>query len=114
MKEEIERLSELTGVKQDWQDLKNNYEGLAKRYEMAEDQLVCIKKELEALTVSSGNESEQLKQEIKYLKDQRLLSDAHWESILADKEEELKKQSRSAQKKEYELCQKIQELQERV
>lgn len=37
MKEEIERLSELTGVKQDWQDLKNNYEGLAKRYEMAED-----------------------------------------------------------------------------
>jgi hypothetical protein len=45
-----------------------------------------------------------LKQEIKYLKEQRLLSDAHWESILADKEEELKKQSRSSQQKEYELC----------
>jgi hypothetical protein len=37
MKEEIERLSELTSVKEDWQDLKHEYEGLAKRYEMAED-----------------------------------------------------------------------------
>jgi hypothetical protein len=32
-----------------------------------------------------------LKQEVKYLKEQRLLSDASWEAILADKEEQIKK-----------------------
>ncbi len=81
---------------------------------MAEDELVTVKKELEAITVSSSNESEELKKQIKCIKEQRLLSDAHWESIIADKEEELKKQTRYAQQKEYELCQKIQQLQERV
>jgi hypothetical protein len=66
-----------------------------------------VKRELESLTVASTNESEELRQEIKYYKEQRLLSDAHWESILADKKEELRKQTRTVQQREYELCEKV-------
>ena len=42
------------------------------------------------------------------------MSDAHWEAILADKEEQLKKESRTSQEKEYELCEQIQKLAEKV
>lgn len=43
-----------------------------------------------------------------------MLSDAHWEAILADKEEQLKKESRTSQEKEYELCEQILKLTEKV
>lgn len=43
-----------------------------------------------------------------------MLSDAHWEAILADKEEQLKKASRTSQEKEYELCEQILKLTEKV
>jgi peptidoglycan hydrolase CwlO-like protein len=114
LKEEIERLSELETYKKDWQELSYEFETLTKKHEVAMDELTSVQKELEGLSVSASNDCDDLKQEIKSLKEERLLSDAHWESILADKEEQIKKETRSAQEKEYELCSKIQSLEERI
>jgi hypothetical protein len=46
-----------------------------------------LKREFQGVASSNCDESEQLRKEIKYLKEQKLLSDAHWEAILRDKEE---------------------------
>ena len=55
-------------------------------------------------------QEEALKAEIKYHKEQRLLSEANWESIIADKQEQLKKQIRAGQEKEEELLIKLSKL----
>ena len=40
-----------------------------------------------------------MKAEIKLQKEQRLLAESNWESIVSDREEQLKKQTRKAQEK---------------
>ncbi len=99
MHKEIERLTELAAYKTEWQELKWIHESLLKKSQLVEEELIELKKEHKGLASTTSDEAQQLKQEVKYLKEQRLLSDASWEAILADKEEQLKKQARTAQQK---------------
>jgi chromosome segregation ATPase len=114
MREKMEELEEMAAFKQEWTDLKREYEALARRNQITEEELADLKRSLEELTCAAGDESENLRQEIKYLKEERLLSDAHWEAIISDKEELIKKDARTSQEKEYSLCEKISQLEEQI
>ena len=53
--------------------------------------------------MDSQVQADDFKLEIKHQKEQRMLAESNWEAIVADKEEQLKKQTRRAQEIEAEL-----------
>ena len=112
LKEEIDKLSDMTEYKISYTELKRDYEMLVKKEQSTSEDYESLRKEFEQALQLSKEEEEELKAEIKHQKEQRLLADTNWESIVADRDEQLKKQSRRAQEKEIELTDKINKLQE--
>jgi hypothetical protein len=66
-----------------------------------------LRKELQTLAEASSEEIEQLRMETKLLREQKGLCDSHWQAILLDKEEMLRKQTRAAQERDYELTEQL-------
>lgn len=85
MQEEIDKLLEISSLQGQWEELKNKHEALSKKNEFTEAELIEIKREFQSFTVSKGIQVDQLKDDIKYHKEQKLLSDANWEAIILEK-----------------------------
>lgn len=62
MQEEIERLNDMSTYKQEWCDLKNDWDCLCKKNALTESELTELHRKLESLTFQYEEEIEVLKQ----------------------------------------------------
>lgn len=85
MEQEMEKLSEMAEYHGQWKDLKHQYDALVKRYELSEQELIDTKRELDTLSRYTSEQVQNLKQEIKYQRQQKMLSDTHWHAVVEDK-----------------------------
>ena len=103
LQEEIQRLSDLTEYKKSYTELKRDYDSLLIKEEATAEEFDNLKKEFDKALLDSQVQADDFKLEIKHQKEQRMLAESNWEAIVADKEEQLKKQTRRAQEIEAEL-----------
>ena len=66
-----------------------------------------MRREFDQALQAAEQRADELNLEIKHQKEQRLLAESNWEAIVADKEEQLRKQTRKTQELESDLQDRI-------
>ena len=93
----------MTEYKKSYTELKRDFDSLLIKEEATAEEFDNLKKEFDKALLDSQVQADDFKLEIKHQKEQRMLAESNWEAIVADKEEQLKKQTRRAQEIEAEL-----------
>ena len=95
-------------------ELRNQLAMMTRKQERTEEELAAVRRELDDVVAATSDEIDELRQEVKLVRDEKSLADVNWSGVVSDKEEDHKVQMRRAQEREYDLVQKTKALEEEV